>query len=150
MFIVGLKIKLGDTKMYKYKFNFRVRYQETDRMGIVYHSNYIIWFDIGRTEFMRSLGYEYTQLEKGGTWLPIIEVGCKYKSPAFYDDEIIIETSIEELTRVRIKFKYKVFRGEDVLVEGFTIQAFTNDRLKPVGLNKVNPDLYKKLEECIN
>jgi acyl-CoA thioester hydrolase len=119
-------------------------------MGIVYHSNYIIWFDIGRTEFLRSLGYEYSLLEKAGIWLPIIEVGCQYKSPALYDDEITIETYIEELTRVRIKFTYKVFRGEEVLVEGFTVQAFTNDRLKPVALNKVNPDLYKKLEECIN
>jgi acyl-CoA thioester hydrolase len=136
--------------MYRYRFNSRVRYQETDRMGIVYHSNYIIWFDVGRTEFMRSLGYEYNQLEEEGIWLPIIEVGCQYKSPALYDDEITIETHIEELTRVRIKFRYKVFRGEDILVEGFTVQAFTNDRLKPIALNKVNPDLYKKLEECIN
>lgn len=136
--------------MYRYRFSSRVRYQETDRMGIVYHSNYIIWFDMGRTEFMRSLGYEYSQLEKDGIWLPIIEVGCKYKSPALYDDEITIETYIEELTRVRIKFRYKVFRGEDVLVEGFTVQAFTNDRLKPIALNKVNTDLYKKLEGCIN
>lgn len=136
--------------MYMHRFNTRVRYQETDRMGIVYHSNYIIWFDMGRTEFMRSLGYEYSQLERSGLWLPIIEVGCQYKSPAAYDDEITIETYIEELTRVRIKFKYKVFKGKTVLVEGFTIQAFTTDKLKPVALNKVNIDLYKKLMECID
>lgn len=134
--------------MYKHRFNFRVRYQETDKMGIVYHSNYIIWFDMGRTEFMRSLGYEYSQLEAEGIWLPIVEVGCQYKSPAAYDEEIIVETYIEELSRVKIKFKYKVFRGHALLVEGFTIQGFTNDKLKPVPLNRANPDLYKKLEEC--
>lgn len=136
--------------MYMHRYNFRVRYQETDRMGIVYHSNYIIWFDIGRTEFMRSLGYEYSRLEKEGIWLPIIEVGCRYKNPALYDDEITVETHIEELTRVRIKFGYKVSRGEDVLVEGFTVQAFTSDKLKPIALNKVKIDLYNKLKECMN
>lgn len=140
---------VGDALMYKHKFNFRVRYQETDKMGIVYHSNYIIWFDIGRTEFMRSLGMEYNQLEREGILLPIIEVGCQYKSPALYDDGITIETYIEELTRVRIKFIYKVFRGEDILVEGFTVQAFTNESLKPIALNKANPDLYNKLENAI-
>lgn len=136
--------------MYKYRYNFRVRYQETDRMGIVYHSNYIVWFDMGRTEFMRSLGYEYSQLEGEGIWLPIIEVGCQYKSPARYDDEITVETHIEELTRVRIKFGYKVSRGEDILVEGFTVQAFTSDKLKPLAINKANADLYKKLRECMD
>jgi acyl-CoA thioester hydrolase len=134
--------------MYNYSFKFRVRYQETDRMGIVYHSNYIIWFDMGRTEFMRSLGYAYNELEKEGIWLPIIEVGCTYKSPARYDDEITIETFIEELTRVKIKFGYRVYRGDELLVEGFTKQGFTSDKLKPIALNKVMPEVYKKLEDA--
>lgn len=133
--------------MYVHRFNTRVRYQETDRMRIVYHSNYIIWFDMGRTEFLRSLGYEYSQLEREGIWLPVVEVGCKYKSPAEYDDEITIETGIEELTRVKIKFKYRVLKGEALLVEGFTVQGFTTDKLKPIAINRVNPELYKKLEE---
>jgi acyl-CoA thioester hydrolase len=117
-------------------------------MGIVYHSNYIIWFDMGRTEFMRSLGYAYNELEKEGIWLPIIEVGCTYKSPARYDDEITIETFIEELTRVKIKFGYRVYRGDELLVEGFTKQGFTSDKLKPIALNKVMPEVYKKLEDA--
>jgi acyl-CoA thioester hydrolase len=133
----------------KHSFKFRVRYQETDRMGIVYHSNYIIWFDMGRTEFMRALGYSYRELEEKAVWLPIIEVGCTYKSPAKYDDEITVETFIEELTRVKIKFGYRIYRGEELLVEGFTKQGFTNDKLKPVALNKVLPEVYSKLEECI-
>lgn len=134
--------------MYKNRFSFRVRYEETDRMGIVYHSNYIVWFDMGRTEFLRALGYAYSDLEKEGVWLPIIEVGCTYKNPAKYDEEVMVETHIEELTRVKIRFGYKVYRGEELLVEGFTVQAFTTDKLKPIGLNRVRPDIYKMLSDA--
>lgn len=134
--------------MYKNRFSFRVRYEETDRMGIVYHSNYIVWFDMGRTEFLRALGYAYSDLEKEGVWLPIIEVGCTYKNPAKYDEEVTVETHIEELTRVKIRFGYKVYRGEELLVEGFTVQAFTTDKLKPIGLNRARPDIYKMLSDA--
>ncbi|TDT63737.1 acyl-CoA thioesterase [Fonticella tunisiensis] len=134
--------------MYVYRHKFRVRYPETDRMGIVYHSNYIIWFDIGRTEFLRSLGYTYRELEEQGIWLPIIQVGCKYKSPARYDDEITIHTYIEELGRVKVKFGYKIYRGDELLAEGFSLQGITNDKLKPIALDKHNPEVYNKLLEC--
>lgn len=134
--------------MYINRYNFRVRYPETDKMGIVYHGNYIIWFDMGRTEFLRSLGYTYRDLEEEGVWLPIIDVGCSYKLPAKYDDEVTVETFIKELTRVKIKFGYRVMRGEELLVEGFSVQAFTTDKLKPIGLQKYKPELYKKLEEA--
>lgn len=132
------------------KFKFRVRYPETDRMGIVYHGNYITWFDMGRTEFLRSLGYSYRDLEEEGIWLPIIDVGCRYHLPARYDDEVCVETCIKELTRVKIKFGYKVFRGEELLVEGYSVQAFTTDKLKPIGLSKHKPELYKKLGEAMD
>lgn len=131
--------------MYKHSTEFRVRYEETDRMGIVYHSNYIIWFDVGRTEFLRSIGYNYSDIEKEGVWLPIIEAGCKYKSPARYDDIVRVETYIEKLTRVKIGFGYKVYRGDELLVEGSTLQAFTNEKLKPIGISRLKPDLYEKL-----
>lgn len=134
--------------MYINRFKFRVRYPETDKMGIVYHGNYIIWFDMGRTEFLRALGYTYRNLEEEGIWLPIIDVGCTYKLPAKYDDEITVETYIKELTRVKIKFGYRVLRGEELLVEGYSIQAFTTDKLRPIGLQKHKPELYKKLEEA--
>jgi len=94
------------------------------------------------------LGYAYSDLEKEGVWLPIIEVGCTYKNPAKYDEEVTVETHIEELTRVKIRFGYKVYRGEELLVEGFTVQAFTTDKLKPIGLNRVRPDIYKMLSDA--
>jgi acyl-CoA thioester hydrolase len=134
--------------MYVYRFNSRVRYQETDRMAIVYHTNYISWFDMGRTEFIRSLGYDYSKLEEEGIWMPVVEVGCKYKSPAKFDDIVTIETSIEELTRVKIRFKYRVFNGDVLLVEGFSVQGFTNDKLKPIAISKLKPDIYNSLEKC--
>lgn len=134
--------------MYVHKFNLKVRYSEVDRMNIVYHANYINWFEIGRTEFFRSLGYTYRELEEQRMWLPVIDVGCKYKSPVTYDDTVTIETFIEELGRVRIKYGYRVLCGDRIVVEGYTSHGFTDDRLKPIRLNKVRPDVYEKLLEC--
>lgn len=135
--------------MYKNCFEFKVRYVEVDRMNIVYHANYIVWFDMGRTEFLRALGYTYNQLEEEKIWLPVIEIGCKYKSPVSYDDTVRVETYIEELSRVKMKFGYKVYCGERLIVEGFTVHGFTNDKLKPIGLHRVKPEVYAKLEECM-
>lgn len=135
--------------MYENKHSFRVRYAEVDRMSIVYHSNYIIWFEIGRTELLRSLGYTYDELEKEKIWLPVIEVNCKYKAPATYDDEVTIETRIIEMGKVKIKFGYKVYCGDKLLTEGFTTHGITNDELKPIALNRVKPELYKVLLNCM-
>jgi acyl-CoA thioester hydrolase len=136
--------------MFTHKFNLRVRYADTDRMAIVYHSNYIVYFDTGRTEFLRALGFQYSKLEEEGIWFPVLEVGCKYKKPAKYDEEVTVETHIEELSRVKVKFGYKVYKGEELLVEGYTQHGFTTDKLKPIALNKVRPDIYKILVDAAN
>lgn len=125
------------------KTQFRVRYKETDRMGIVYHSNYIVWFDVGRTELLRSLGFDYRHLEEIGLMLPVIEVNVKYKSPSYYDDLIEIEASILEVSRVKVKFGYKVYRGGTLLAEGYTVHGFTDNNLKPIALNKFNKEIYE-------
>lgn len=135
--------------MYIHKHNFRVRYAEVDRMKIVYHSNYIIWFEIGRAEFLRSLGYTYRELEEEKIWLPVVEIGCKYKAPASYDDEVIIETHVEEMGKVKMKFGYRVLCGDKLLTEGFTSHAITNDQLRPMPLSKLKPELYKVLADCL-
>lgn len=119
-------------------------------MNIVYHANYINWFEIGRTEFLRSLGYTYSDLEKEKIWLPVIEVNCKYKSPVTYDDEVTIETFVLELSRVKIKFGYRVLHQDKLVVEGFTYHGITNDELKPIGLHRVRPDVYKVLSDSMN
>ena len=121
-----------------------VRYAETDQMGIVHHSNYPIWFEAGRTDFIKEMGIPYSKIEEKGILLPLIELSCKYKSAAKYEDEIIIKTRIKEATYARIRFYYEVFRsGEpDVLTSGETVHALTDKNLKPLNIKKCCPEIY--------
>jgi acyl-CoA thioester hydrolase len=130
--------------------SFRVRYIETDKMGIVYHANYYVWFDIGRTEFIRSIGLNYSELEDKGLLLPILETHCIYRKAARYDELVTVRTSLSELKGVRIIFKYEVYNEEkELLVYGSTVQAFVDRNLKPINAKKAFPDIYRKLESCI-
>ena len=103
----------------------RVQYYETDQMGVVHHSNYIRYFETGRTEFMRQLGLFYKNLEDSGTVMPIINVEVRYFFPANYDDIIYIRSSIKELPKARITFNYEVYNEErKLLASGSTTSAF--------------------------
>ena len=104
----------------------RVTYAETDAMGIVYYAHYLRWFEVGRTELMRSLGFSYQEMEKQGTFLPVSEVFCKYHASARYDDVLVIETSVDFLKRASIQFAYRILRKSDgiELVTGSTLHAF--------------------------
>ncbi|MBE3592949.1 MAG: acyl-CoA thioesterase [Thermoanaerobacter sp.] len=128
----------------------RVRYGETDKMGIVYYSNYFNWFEIGRTEFFRSLGMSYRSLEEKNVMLPVIDAQCKYFSPALYDDLIIIRTRLEFVKGTRLKFLYNIIRKEDnkLLAQGYTEHPFTNLEKKPINLKKVMPEVYEMLAKC--
>jgi acyl-CoA thioester hydrolase len=110
----------------------RVRYAETDQMGVVYHSNYIIWFEIGRVELMRTLGYEYKQMEMDGIRLPVAEVRCRYKSPALYDDELVVRTRLHNVRGSLIRFGYEVVRESDktLLAEGESTHIVANLRME--------------------
>ena len=123
----------------------RVRYAETDQMGIVYYANYLVWFELGRVELLRSLGLAYSQLEQEHECiLPVIEATCRYKAPARYDDEILIETWPSLLRQSVIKFEYRVLRkGEKgveptLLAEGETVHVVCDDQLN----KKPLPDHY--------
>jgi acyl-CoA thioester hydrolase len=115
----------------------RVRYAETDQMGIVYYANYLVWFEIGRVELLRSLGLTYSQLETDHECiLPVVEANCRYKSPARYDDRIVIETWPSLLRQSVIKFAYRILReataeGEErkLLAEGETVHVVCDDQL---------------------
>ena len=111
----------------------RVRYPETDHMGVVHHSHFMIWFEIGRTELMRQVGLPYAEMEKQGVWMPVVEASCKYVSPARYDDLVTVETRVEEITRVTTRFSYRVRRESDgtLLATGATRHAATDDRGVP-------------------
>ena len=114
----------------------RVRYAETDQMGIVYYANYLIWFEVGRVELFRSLGFSYSLLEtEHECILPVVEATCRYRSPARYDDRVLIETRPSLLRNSVIKFAYRVLRkakdGEEptLLAEGETVHVVCDDQM---------------------
>lgn len=125
----------------------RVRYKDTDQMGVAYYANYLIWFEIGRTEFLRDLGMSYKDLEQNSLYLPVTEAYCKYRSPARYDEELRITTRLNMLEQVRLGFYYDISRAVDnkLLAEGETTHAFLNEKGKPVVLRKQNPFLWRML-----
>jgi acyl-CoA thioester hydrolase len=103
----------------------RVRYAETDQMGLVYYANYLVWFEVGRTDWLRQSGWSYREMENDGISLPVIEAHCEYRQPARYDDEIEIVTSATLLTPVRLRFDYEIRRasGTSALALGYTAHA---------------------------
>ena len=125
----------------------RVRYAETDQMGIVYYANYLVWFEIGRVELLRSLGLAYSQMEtEDRCILPVVDAHCRYRSPARYDDEILIETRPALLRQSVIKFAYRILRKEadgappTLLAEGETVHVVCDEQLK----KKEMPERYGK------
>ncbi|MBW2599223.1 MAG: acyl-CoA thioesterase [Deltaproteobacteria bacterium] len=114
-------------------------------MGIVYHANYIKWFEVGRAELMREVGIVYSELEAAGYNLPVTKMGCHYLLPARYDDVLVIETEITSIKRASVRFDYVIRdeKKEQILAEGFTLHPFTNNEGKIVRvphyiLDKIN------------
>ena len=134
--------------MKKYKAEYRVIYADIDAMGVVYHSNYIDLFERGRTEFLRQIGFPYSELEKIPVWLPCTEVHCEYKSPGRYDDLLEIICWPSKLTYATVRMEYEVRRKADgeLLVTGNSSHAFTDDNLKPIRAKKVIPHLYELMQ----
>jgi len=140
----------------------RVRYQETDQMGVVFHGNYVTWFEIGRTEWIRNLGFTYADIESKGLLFPVIDLAVSYVLPAKYDDTVIVCTKVKEFSSLRMEFQSQVRRvtaehfvgaeyeseenlpGE-LLVHGGTKHVWVNEDFRPVRVNKVLPDLFNKL-----
>jgi acyl-CoA thioester hydrolase len=130
---------------------FTVRYAETDQMGVVHHSNYPIWFEAGRTDFIRKMGLPYSMIEENGAMLPLLELKCIYKSFAKYEDEIVVKTCIKEYTGTRLRFRYEVFKagGEKPIAEGETLHCWTNRDLKPVNIKKYKPGIFELIEKAV-
>jgi acyl-CoA thioester hydrolase, YbgC/YbaW family len=141
----------------------RVRYQETDQMGVVFHGNYVTWFEIGRTEWIRSAGYDYKTIEAGGLLLPVVDLQCRYALPAKYDDTVLICTRLAESSPLRLTFQSQVRRVEEeqwkagvapygnelpgeLLVEGGTKHVWVNASWKPARLSTAMPELYALLQ----
>lgn len=130
--------------MYTSKTEITVRYAETDQMGIVHHSNYPVWYEVGRTDFIKAIGMSYSDIEQKGFMLPLIELKSCYKGSARYEDELIVTTKIKQITYTRITFYYEVYnKNENVLINyGETTHVWTTKELKPVNMKKKAPEIY--------
>jgi acyl-CoA thioester hydrolase len=120
----------------------RVRYAETDRMGVVYHANYLIWYEIGRTEFCRARGFSYRDMEENDeAYLVVAESYCRYKAPAYYDDELLIRTHVTELRRRSVRFGYEIVRLSDgvTIAEGETGHVVTDRSNRVISM----PEAYR-------
>ena len=121
----------------------RVRYAETDQMGVVYHANHFIWFEIGRVDLMRQLGFSYRDLERDhGCFIPVVDARCRYKAPARYDDEIIVRTHLRNVRESVIHFGYELVRADnnELLAEGETMHMILDSKMKHAPL----PENYLK------
>ena len=121
----------------------RVRYAETDKMGVVYHSNYVVWFEVGRVELLRQLGFEYSSMEKeDGCHIPVVDLRVRYKAPALYDDQIVIRTRLANVRPSLLHFAYEVMRSGDgtLLATGETMHIVVDNRLQKCQL----PEKYMK------
>ena len=113
-----------------------MRYAETDKMGVVYHSNYFVWFEVGRTDLLRNAGWTYREMEAEGFSLPVIEAHCEYKQPARYDDELEVRVEAARISPARIAFKYEVVRAGETgtLVTGHTVHVTIDREGRPCRL----------------
>jgi acyl-CoA thioester hydrolase len=119
----------------------RVRYAETDQMGVVYYANFLVWFEIGRVELLRQLGFDYKSMEiEDDCFIPVVEANCRYKAPARYDDELIIATIVTGVRGAVLKFRYQVLRviDQQLLAEGETTHVVTDGKL----VKRALPDKY--------
>ncbi len=111
----------------------RVRYAETDQMGVVYHSNHLIWFEVGRVELMREMGFSYREMEKeDGRFIAVAEVKCRYRAPVYYDEEVLVRTRIKTVRESVVVFSYELNRVETgaLLAEGETTHVVTDSNMK--------------------
>ncbi|HEY2392935.1 MAG TPA: thioesterase family protein [Candidatus Angelobacter sp.] len=131
-----MTIAAGETKL-------RVRYAETDKMGVVYHSNFVIWFEVGRVELLRQLGFQYSDMEQqDDCHIPVVDLRVRYKSPAQYDDVVVLRTEIKNVRSSLLHFSYEVFREADrkLLATGETTHIIVDKKLKRRAL----PEKYMK------
>jgi acyl-CoA thioester hydrolase len=115
----------------------RVRYAETDQMGVVYHSNHLIWFEVGRVELMRQMGFSYRDMERDdGRFIAVAEVKCRYRAPVYYDEEIVVKTRLKSVRESVVVFSYELVRAENgtLLAEGETTHIVTDSNMKIAAL----------------
>lgn len=122
----------------------RVRYAETDQMGVVYHSNHFVWFEVGRVEFLRQLGFSYKDMElQDGCHIAVVDARCRYKAPARYDDEVVVRTQLKNARESMVHFSYELVRASDgaLLAEGETMHVVIDREMKRTAI----PEKYMQI-----
>ncbi len=120
-------------KIIQHTTDIRIRYADTDKMGVVYNGNYFTFFEIGRTELMRSFGLPYVEVEKNGFLLPLVEAKARYINPAYYDDILSVNAKLALERKPTLKFEYNIFRSDTTIAKGHTEHIFMKaDTMKPV------------------
>lgn len=127
------------------------RYAETDQMGIIHHSVYAVWYEQARTEYFNKIGMRYDEIEKSGIMTPLVELNCKYKMPAYYNQEVEIKTKIIKLTPVKFTLEYDIYNKDGKLINiGLTTLAWADSNtFRIINLQKTKPDMYQKLEKLV-
>ncbi|HVU38976.1 MAG TPA: thioesterase family protein [Opitutales bacterium] len=120
----------------------RVRYAETDMMGLTYHGNYFTWFEVGRVQMMDELGLPYRELEKRGYRLPVLEAHANFLRPTFFDDRLELRLAVRERPTARLRIDYELYRGAEQCLTGHTVHAFVNHQGEPV---KPPADVLEKM-----
>ncbi|MFZ5987217.1 MAG: acyl-CoA thioesterase [Bacillota bacterium] len=128
---------------------FHVKFTEIDLMGIVHHSNYPIWFEAGRTDYLKKAGIPAYRMNALGFFLPLSKIECEFKSPARYGDKILVVTDLTYVSYVKVKFEYRILnkRNGKLLTVGKTIHAWTNKKVEPLNIKKAAPEIYQRLKQ---
>lgn len=132
-----------------------VRYAETDKMGIVHHSNYPVWYEVGRTDYIQLYGYHYRDMENSGVMMPLINLSCHFGYPALYEDKLLVRTWVIELKPAHILFSYKICKINDDGTEkeigyGTTEHGFVDSKtFKPCSIKKRMPKLYEQIKATL-
>ncbi|KGA97267.1 hypothetical protein AJ85_04480 [Alkalihalobacillus alcalophilus ATCC 27647 = CGMCC 1.3604] len=126
-----------------------VRYAETDQMGVVHHSNYVVWFEVGRTEFIKELGFSYAEMERDGILSPVIDLQVSYKQPTTYGEEVSIHTWVEEYDGIRVKYGYEVKnKAGQLCVTGNSVHVCVKkDNFRPISIRKTLPHWHEAYEK---
>lgn len=127
------------------------RYAETDQMGIIHHSVYAVWYEQARTEYFTKVGMKYDEIEASGLMTPLVELNCKYKRPAYYNQEVEVRTKLIELSPAKFTVEYNIYDKDGVLLNiGRTTLAWANkETFRVVNLKKERPEMYKIMEDLL-
>ncbi|GGC88787.1 putative acyl-CoA thioesterase YneP [Thalassobacillus devorans] len=129
----------------------RVRYQETDQMGVVYHANYLVWFELGRTDFIEALGFKYHEIENKGVVSPVVDANIQFKKPVRYGEDAYVETWLEDYDGLRITYGYRIFNtSQDLAVSGTTKHVIVKEgSFRPVSIRRSFPEWHEAYTKAL-